>query len=93
MLGPTPAPPRPRSLLLGVCLDSQGTFLPQTCRWPVRAKSLGPLLPLSILAYPACSPESPLQAAHLVVRCFQARGPAQIMVENARAARREKRPR
>lgn len=45
MLGPTPAPPRPRSLLLGVCLDSQGTFLPQTCRWPVRAKSLGPLLP------------------------------------------------
>lgn len=51
MLGPTPAPPRPRSLLLGVCLDSQGTFLPQTCRWPVRAKSLGPLLPLSILPY------------------------------------------
>lgn len=26
VLGPTPAPPRPWNLLLGVCLDSQGTF-------------------------------------------------------------------
>lgn len=92
--------------LLGISFWSlSGLFqkLLQKSSQPVRAEYLGPLLPSFVPDYQfqaksqsraSCMlPRGSPQAAYLVVKCFQARGPAQIMVEKARAARREKRPR
>lgn len=74
-------------------------ILQQKSSQPVGADCPVPLLPFSSPGYQfSAQLESrasrPLpQGAHLVAQCFQAPGPRQIMMEKARAARREKRPR